>query len=191
VIGLFGGAFDPPHNAHVALSRAAREALGLDEIVVLVSADPAHKRVDTPVSARLELAAAAFPADRVVLDTHPRTIDTLRAHPEWNGAVFLLGADQFLTLPQWKEPAAVLDLVEIAVAMRPGTDDSEVAATLAALGENGGGVRFFALDPMPIASRELRRLLDRGEDVHAYVPDAVWALIEREGLYGRGYTGGG
>lgn len=191
MIGLFGGAFDPPHNGHVALSRAAREELGLDEIVVLVSADPAHKRVDTPVATRLELAAAAFPDDRIVLDTQPRTIDTLRAHPEWNGAVFLLGADEFLALPEWKEPAAVLGLVAVAVAMRPGTDQGEVAATLYALGESGRGVRFFALDPMPIASRELRSLLDRGEDVHAYVPAAVWALIEREGLYGRGYTGVG
>ncbi len=125
-----------------------------------------------------------------MLDTHARTIDTLRAHPEWHGAVFLLGADQFLTFPDWKEPAAVLELVEIAVAMRPGTDDGEVAATLAALGGTER-VRLFALEPLPIASRELRTLLDRGEDVHAYVPGAVWALIEREGLYGRGYTGAG
>jgi nicotinate (nicotinamide) nucleotide adenylyltransferase len=128
MIGLFGGAFDPPHNGHVALSRAARETLGLAEIVVLVSADPAHKRVDTPVSSRLELAAAAFPGDRIVRDTHPRTIDTLRAHPEWSGAFLLIGADQFLTLPDWKEPDAVLDLVEIAVATRPGTDQGQLEA---------------------------------------------------------------
>ena len=42
---------------------------------------------------------------------------------------------------------------------------------------------------MPIASSELRERLDRGDDVSALVPAAVWALIERDGLYGRGgYT---
>ena len=55
VIGLFGGAFDPPHNGHVALLRAAREALGLDETVVVVAAAPGHKWVETPA----EIAARA------------------------------------------------------------------------------------------------------------------------------------
>ncbi len=41
---------------------------------------------------------------------------------------------------------------------------------------------------MPIASRELRKRLDRGENVEAFVPERVWEIIERDGLYGRGYT---
>ena len=49
-LGLFGGAFDPPHNGHVALVHAAKEALGLDRVVVVVAADPGHKRVETPAS---------------------------------------------------------------------------------------------------------------------------------------------
>ena len=50
-------------------------------------------------------------------------------------------------------------------------------------------VAFFDLEPLPIASRELRARLDRGEDVRELVPPAVWELIERDGLYGRaGYT---
>src|SRR5204863_8015905 len=85
-LGLFGGAFDPPHAGHVALVRAAKQALGLDRVVIIVAADPGHKRVDTPAGVRLELARAAFPDDEVVLDDHARTIDMLRAHPEWHGA---------------------------------------------------------------------------------------------------------
>jgi nicotinate-nucleotide adenylyltransferase len=190
VIGLFGGAFDPPHNGHVALVAAARASLPLEEVVVLVSSDPAHKRVDTPAESRLKLAAAAFPGERVMLDPHARTIEMLRAHAEWSGAVFLMGADQFLALPTWAEPGAVLEAVEIAVATRPGIDRAQVDATLAALG-SVARVRFFEPEPMPIASNELRARLDRGEDVRPYVPAAVWSLIEQGALYGRRYTATG
>ncbi len=50
-------------------------------------------------------------------------------------------------------------------------------------------VRFFDLEPLPIASRELRARLERGEDVRDLVPAAVWELIERAGLYGRRSAG--
>ena len=54
---------------------------------------------------------------------------------------------------------------------------------------NGGRVTFFEIEPIPISSTELRERLDRGEDVHELVPAAVWELIERDCLYGRGgYT---
>src|SRR5437867_2118480 len=89
-LGLFGGAFDPPHVGHVALVRAAKQALGLDRVVVVVVAAPGHKHVETPADVRLALARAAFPDDEVVLDEHPRTVDMLRAHPEWEGATLLI-----------------------------------------------------------------------------------------------------
>ncbi len=41
------------------------------------------------------------------------------------------------------------------------------------------------MEPVDIASRDLRARLDRGDDVHELVPEAVWALIELGGLYGR------
>jgi nicotinate-nucleotide adenylyltransferase len=188
VIGLFGGAFDPPHNGHVALLARATEDLGPTDSVVIVTADPGHKAVETPAPARLELARAAFPGETVVLDDHARTIDMLHAHPEWEGAVFLLGADEFAGFLGWKEPEGVLRLVSLGVATRPGFPRESLDAVLARL-EHPERVSFFDLEPLPIASSELRRRLDRGEDVSALVPAAVWALIERDGLYGRdGYT---
>ena len=69
-------------------------------MLVVVAADPGHKQVDTPAPVRLELARAAFPDEPVVLDDHARTIDMLRDHPEWEGATFLLGADEYRGLPR-------------------------------------------------------------------------------------------
>src|SRR5262249_30229046 len=174
-LGLFGGAFDPPHNGHVALVRAAREASGPDLVVAVVAADPGHKRVETPAGVRLELTRAAFPADEVVLDDHARTVDMLRAHPEWRDATFLIGADELAGFRNWKEPHAVLPLVTLRVATRPGHAVDLV---------DPARIEPFELVE-PASSRSVRARLERGEDASDVIPEAVWGMIERDGLYGR------
>lgn len=189
MIGIFGGVFDPPHNGHVALVHAAKDALRLGRVLVLVSADPAHKPVDTPAPVRLALARAAFPEEEVVLDQHPRTVESLRAHPEWPDPVFLIGADEFGEFLSWKEPDEILRLAQLGVAARPGYPRSRLQPVLDRL-QAPERVLFFELE-QPIASRALRARLERGDGPGDLVPPAVAAIIEREGLYGRspGYTG--
>jgi nicotinate-nucleotide adenylyltransferase len=181
-LGLYGGSFDPPHRGHVELARRAKEELGLGRLIVLVSSAPGHKHVDTPADVRLRLAQAAFPDDEVVLDEFPRTIDLLRAHPEWNDAVFVIGADQFRSFLSWKEPDEVLRRVRVAVATRPGFPHEELEPVLSQL-EHPERVLFFEIDPTPVASRELRERLADGEEVGPEVPSAVGDLIRSDGLY--------
>ena len=189
-LGLYGGSFDPPHLGHVELAERAKVELQLERLLVLVSADPGHKRVDTPAELRLQLVRAAFPDDEVELDPTPRTIDLLRAHPEWVDPIFLIGADEFRDFGHWKEPGAVLELARLAVATRPGFPPGPLDAVLAEL-DRPERVGFFAIDPLPISSRELRRRVAAGKDVSADVPPAVAKLIREVGLYARpsGYTG--
>jgi len=183
-LGLFGGAFDPPHRGHVELLRQAKEKLGLDDAIVLVAADPGHKHVDTPAPARLRLAQSAFPNERVALDDHGRTVDMLRAHPEWRDAVFLVGADEFSDFAAWKEPDEVLRLVRLGVATRPGFPRAQLEAVLRRL-DHPDRVEFFELDPMPVASRDLRSLLETGAEVNSDIPEETLAIIRDEGLYTR------
>jgi nicotinate-nucleotide adenylyltransferase len=177
VIGLYGGSFDPPHNGHVELARAAKDRFGLDRLTVLVSAAPGHKSVETPAAARLAMARAAFPDDDVILDEHARTVDTLRAHPEWHDPLFLIGADEFCDLLTWKEPDGVLELTRLAVATRPGYPRERLRAVLERL-EGSERVLFFEIEPFAVASRELRANFDPSA-----VPSAVAEIVEREGLY--------
>jgi nicotinate-nucleotide adenylyltransferase len=189
-LGLYGGSFDPPHRGHVALAQRAKDVLGLEPLLVLVSEDPGHKEVETPAAVRLELARAAFPDDEVELDTEARTVDTLRAHPEWRDPIFLIGADQFCDFPSWKEPDEVLERTRLGVATRPGFPRERLEAVLATL-DHPERVLFFELDPVPVSSRDLRVRLEAGEDVSADVPEGVAALIRAKDLYARpaGYTG--
>jgi nicotinate-nucleotide adenylyltransferase len=177
VIGLFGGAFDPPHNGHVALVAAAKRVLGLDRVLVLVAAAPGHKSVETPAAVRLELARAAFPDDEVLLDEHERTVDTLRAHPEWDEPVLLLGADAFCDFLSWKEPDEVLRLARLGVASRAGFPRGRLRSVVERLGMPER-VDFFELE-VPLASSDLRGR----PELEGSVPPAVARLIEREGLY--------
>jgi nicotinate-nucleotide adenylyltransferase len=189
VTGLLGGAFDPPHVGHVVLADTAERELGLSEVVVVVVADPGHKDVHCPAETRLALARAAFPDHTVELDHHARTVDMLRAG-RWDDPVFLIGADEFSDFLSWREPEEVLRRTRLAVATRPGFPRERLDAVLAQL-EDPERVRFFDLDPTPVASRDLRARLAAGESVTDEVPPAVAEILARESLYSRiaGYTG--
>jgi nicotinate-nucleotide adenylyltransferase len=184
VTGLYGGAFDPPHLGHVALARAALEHFALERLVVLVSARPGHREVVLDVDERLRLAELAFeglgPVD-VRRDDHARTIDLLRAD-DFGDAIFLIGADQLLDFPAWKEPDAILERVQLGVAGRPGLSLEELEAARDRL-SRPDRVHFFEIEPHPISGRELRALAARGESLDGLVPAAVAETIATRGLY--------
>jgi nicotinate-nucleotide adenylyltransferase len=178
---LYGGAFDPPHLGHVALADAARERFGVDRLVVLVNERPAHRAVHASAEDRLALARAAFPRDDVRLDPHPRTVELLRAEG-FDDPIFLVGADQFRGFLDWSEPAEVLARTRLAVATRPGFPREELDAVLARL-EQPERVLFFAIEPNPAASTDLRARAAAGEPLDGLVPATVAQIIEDRGLY--------
>jgi nicotinate-nucleotide adenylyltransferase len=179
---LFGGAFDPPHVGHVEVARAAKERFAPERFVVLVSEHPGHKEVRSPAQTRLALARAAFPADEVVLDPYPRTINLLRAE-HFDDPVFVVGADEFCHFLSWTEPDSVLERARLAVATRPGFPRERLDDVLEEL-DQPERVEFFEIEPTPVASRELRALAAAGAPLTGLVPDAVNELILERGLYG-------
>jgi nicotinate-nucleotide adenylyltransferase len=190
-VGVFGGAFDPPHLGHVALARAGTARFGLGRLLVRVVADPGHKAVDTPAPVRLALAELAFadvPGAEVALDPHPRTVDSLE-ELALEDPVFLVGADEFAHFLSWKEPDRVLELARLGVATRPGTPRRALDDVLErlALPER---VTFFEIDPHPISSSTIRRLIEDGVPLETLVPPAVAAEVLRLGLYRPAPEGG-
>lgn len=179
--GLFGSIFDPPHNGHVELVRRAREHFGFERLVVLVVAHPGHKAVETDATSRLALARLAFPGDQIELDPHPRTVDMLR-DCDFDDPLFLVGADEFAEFPSWKEPDEVLELARLGVATRPGYPRGRLDNVLREL-RRPDRVEFFEIEPLDIASRDIRARIARGEPIDGLVPPAVAAEIEALGLY--------
>jgi nicotinate-nucleotide adenylyltransferase len=184
VTGLFGGAFDPPHNGHVALAEAAFAHFDLERLVVLVAAAPGHRSVEADADSRLSLARLAFgglPNTEVVLDDHRRTVDTLRAE-RFDDPLFLVGADEFAGFLAWKDPNGVLELARLGVATRPGYPRERLEPVLAQL-ERPNRVEFFEIPAVDASSTDIRDRIRRGEDLGELLPDAVAREIEVAALY--------
>ncbi len=176
MIGLLGGSFDPPHNGHVALAKAALEQLPIDRLVVLVAERPGHRAAPiVDADTRVKLARAAFPYADVELETHPFTVDAVRGS-RFEDAVFILGADQAAVFDRWKEPEEVLKHVRLGVGTRAGYSEPD-------LGRYGDRVLRFQLDSPNVSSSEVRRRVAAGETIDDIVPPAVARLIEELELY--------
>jgi nicotinate-nucleotide adenylyltransferase len=183
-VGLLGGAFDPPHEGHVALARAALEKLELEGLLVLVVEHPGHREVAAPALARLELAKLAFapiPVATVRLDEHSRTVDSLESLRP-HDAYFVVGSDELAGFWTWKRPERVLELVRLAVARRPGVLQVDLDRALARF-PDPSRVTFFDMPEHPVSSSEVRARLARGASVAGLVPAPVADAIASLGLY--------
>jgi nicotinate-nucleotide adenylyltransferase len=190
-VGLLGGAFDPPHNGHVELARAAIEHFNVDRLLVVPTGTPPHKVVGTDAETRFRLAEAAFAGlpgvelSRFELEREgpSYTVDTARwAADRFGDAIFLIGADEFCDFLTWLDPNGVLEAVRVGVASRPGFPRERLDPVLAGL-ERPDRVVLFEIDPLPIESRELRARVARGESIDRDVPSAVARLVSELGLY--------
>jgi nicotinate-nucleotide adenylyltransferase len=176
--GILGGTFDPPHNGHIALAEAALVELDLDELVVLLVANPGHRPCVEDAETRLALAEAAFarvPRARVERDENPYTVDAVRGG-RFGDAVFVVGADEGAAFPLWKEPDEILRWVRLAVGTRSGYPPPD-------LERYGDRVISFELSSPPISSNAVRARIREGNPVDDLVPSDVGLLIEERGLY--------
>lgn len=169
---LYGGTFDPVHNGHLAVARAARDAFGA-EVRLLPAGDPPHRAPPGAAAAdRADLVSLAI-ADEpgLVLDLRELeragpsyTVDTLAEFRAERGPqaslAWLLGADAFLGLPGWHRWEELFDLAHWVIAVRPdqvpgfgeaGADGLPRALAAAAAGR-------WAADPAMLASAPAGRL---------------------------------
>jgi nicotinate-nucleotide adenylyltransferase len=195
-VGLLGGTFNPPHVGHLVCAEEARTALALDEVLLLPVHTPPHKEMqaDPGPQVRLELCrlavgdAAGIGVSAHEIDRGGRsyTVDTLRAlhdaRPE-DALTFIAGADQAAGLPGWREPAAVLELAELAVAEREAVHREDVLDELYGLPGVPERVHFFPMPRIDISSSLVRRRVAEGRPIRWLVPEAVEREIVSRGLY--------
>jgi nicotinate-nucleotide adenylyltransferase len=197
--GLLGGSFNPPHNGHLAMARAAKETHSLDEVWLLVAARPPHKRAGelADFKARFEmarLAAQELPYLKAS-DIEARlpgvsyTCRTLEVITRENPGVelhFIMGADTIPELATWKNPERILELAAPVVIPRSGFSARDVerlkdilpAEQLDALKES-----YLEADAVDISSTAVRERISRGEPFEQYLPSSVADYILRNGLY--------
>jgi nicotinate-nucleotide adenylyltransferase len=202
-VGLFGGSFDPVHEGHLHVARAAGQAFQLDQVVFVPAAQPPHKpgRQLAPGAQRvrmLELALAGHPGWSISQLELERggasyTIDTVRALPAELGLgtdaelYLLLGDDNLPGLPQWREARALLERVQPIVIQREGQTAQLLEPLRRALGEELARKverGLLRLPPVRVSSTRLREQLPGlAPDVGGLAPP-VLAYIRAHGLYG-------
>jgi nicotinate-nucleotide adenylyltransferase len=204
-VGILGGTFNPPHLGHLALARHARDELGLQQVVLMPAHIPPHKgsAQDPGPRHRLRmcrLCVAGLDGLSVCALEIERggpsyTVDTLQAiHSSHANAelTFILGADTASTLPAWREPARLLELADLAVAARAGSDYEGVLDTverLLAVGrpDTGDGrsatVRFLDMPAIEVSSSMVRERAARGAPIEDLVGEAVAGYIHEHDLY--------
>jgi nicotinate-nucleotide adenylyltransferase len=192
-IGIFGGSFDPVHNAHVALATLALDELALDQLLWVPAGQPWQKhRVLTPAAHREAMVALAIAGEPRFALSHIETsrsgpsftVDTVRtlaaAQPgtRW---YLLIGQDQYAGFHTWHGWQELLGLVTLAVADRaPSRPDAPLAADPQVLAVPHEAV---ALPMMEVSSTEIRTRLAHGEHIGDLVPAAVARYIARHHLY--------
>jgi nicotinate-nucleotide adenylyltransferase len=194
-VGVFGGAFNPPHIGHLVCAQEALLELGLDRVLLVPVGEAPHRSLeDDPggeVRAALVEAAVGddsrFEVSRMELERSgpSYTADTLVAlreeSPE-DELFLILGGDQAAALPSWHEPEQVLSLATVCVIERVGFGHSAVGIRLSRL-RGADRVRYLHMPLIQVSSTGIRRRVREGVSIRYLVPDVVRERIEEAGLY--------
>ena len=203
-IGVYGGAFNPPHLGHITAAKAVFGLLQLDKLLVIPTGNPPHKTLPAGSPGperrlemtRLAMEQAGLGEKAEVLDLELRregnsyTADTLarlkEQYPE-DELWLLMGADMFLTLQAWHEPGRIFSLAGVAAFGRTEADTEDLFSVQRDyLCRTYPQARIFTLSipgVVDVSSTELRQRLAKGEGGNLLAP-AVYGYILREGLYG-------
>jgi len=182
-LALFGGTFDPIHNAHLTVAREAADQFHLDQVWFIPAAHPPHKPGQMVATYEdryrmVELACRADPRFRpsrleagAEKSYSVDTVEKVRAMGE--RPFFIIGADAFAEIATWHRWRDLLRLTEFIVVTRPGHHYTA---------PEGACVHRLDTVALPVSSSEIRAKLALGESP-VELPREVAAYIAERGLY--------
>ncbi len=195
-LGIFGGTFDPIHHGHLVAAQEVHHQLALDRVLFLPAGSPPHKPNGPilPIHHRLrmvELAIAGKPCFAISQVDVDRpglsyTVDSLRLlRAEWGPEptfFFIAGADSLADIVTWYQPQRLIELCELAVVERPGSevDLPRLEKHLPGLAER---IHWVQMPHLEISASDLRARVREGRPISYLVPAAVETYIQEEQLY--------
>jgi nicotinate-nucleotide adenylyltransferase len=199
-IGVLGGTFDPFHDGHLALARAARDQLGLERILVVPAAVPPHKlgqgisraadrlaMVEAGIAGEPGLEISRIELDRpgpsYSVDTVAELVAAERAAGRDPDIAVILSAESFAGFADWHEPGRLLDLARIVVAPRAGHPMPDPATIDRLTAGRSDRVTVIDGPPVDVSASSIRRLAAAGQALDGLVPPGVARYIEAHRLY--------
>lgn len=199
-IAYFGGSFDPPHRAHLAVAQAAAAQFSLDRVLLAPtglqplkpqgsSAAYADRlemvRLLVATDSRLEASAMDAPHAGGEPNYTVDALAALRRELQPHDELFALaGADALVHFPRWRQPERLLELAEWIVVSRPGLDSQKLLDEVIAPAARR---RVHLLDGVhdKVSATEVRARLEAGLPCESLIPDPVLAYIHAHRLYTR------
>jgi nicotinate-nucleotide adenylyltransferase len=187
-VGLFFGSFNPVHTGHMILANFMATQTELDEVWLVVSPQNPFKNQKTLARDHdrahlVHLAIGNTPKLRLSkvefdLPKPSYTIDTLAvlrdSYPRYRFSL-IMGSDNLVSLPKWKNADIILRDYRIDVYRRPGSTESVLA--------DHPGVTVHDAPLMHLSATYVRRCIREGKSIRYLVPDAVAEELERSALY--------
>ena len=198
-IGIMGGTFDPIHNGHLMLGRAALEAFELDKVWYMPNGNPPHKdasSIKTDVKDRVEMVRLAissyrefrlepYEAKRKEVSYSYSTMEYFKGiYPE-DDFYFIIGADSLFMIDQWVHPERIFPTCTVLAAYRDEINTRHaMEEKIRELNDTyGARIRLLVTPLVRISSHELRKDVREGRSIESRVPKAVNDYILDNHLY--------
>lgn len=196
-LGILGGTFNPIHNAHLAIARAALSRFMLDQVLFVPAAIPPHKEAQPlPVADRvsmLELALTGqsdFSVSALELDRAgiSYTVDTVRALRERHAEAelfFIIGDDSLVQLHSWKSIGELMGMCRFLTVSRPGVDVEQLRRNIHFEPQTVQQLLADRIEAcnLDISSTMIREYVRKGGNIQHLVPADVAKYIRDNKLY--------
>jgi nicotinate-nucleotide adenylyltransferase len=197
-IAILGGTFNPIHNGHINMAKAAMEQFPLDKVWIMPNNKPGYKENKNIASPekRCEMIRLAtrdydyMELSQIELERKgiTYTADTLQAlHTKYPQVYwyFIMGADSLFYIHKWKKPEVVLELSHILVAVRDDLDSQKVLERISLIENsyNNVNIELLRTGYFNISSTEIRKNAAKGKDITCMVPENVSQYIMDCGIY--------
>jgi nicotinate-nucleotide adenylyltransferase len=195
-LGIFGGTFDPPHVGHLILAAEARDQLGLDCTIWVLTPNPPHKQGKeiSSLEDRLVMVQLAIQDDN---DFSLSYVDINRPGPHYSVETvrilreqypdqqlfYLMGGDSLQDLPEWYHAADFLDVLDgIGVMRRPG-DEIDLQELFTKLPQLEHKLNFVTAPLLEISAEQIRHRANQGRAYRYYLLPRIYRYISQNQIY--------
>ena len=194
-IGIYGGAFNPPHTGHIRAAEYAVQALNLDKLLLIPSctsphkplpagsAEPSQRLAMTNLWAGEKMEVCDLELSRGGTSYTYETVEQLKLRYPDAELILFMGTDMFLSFHTWKEPERILACVSLAVFYRGDKNEKDaIAAKQQEYLDKGHRVYLVENPVTEISSTQLRRMLVF-RCAAPFIDEKVLHYIQENGLY--------
>ncbi len=181
-IGLFGGAFNPIHNGHLAVARAAIKSGGLDLLIFIPTGNAPHKKesqvsredrynmVVAAISEEDKMIVSDYELKRKEVNYSADTVEYFKSVYPDDELFFIVGDDSYNKFDSWYQPHRILENATLFVFPREGAKVTPPAVEI-------------SMDVVEVSSSEIREKIKLGKDCRNLLPKPVFNYIIESNLY--------